>query len=177
MIKSTTYRENRYGRYFMPFHIFVKIIFFTSRKCTFPTTGLLSMFSHFVLCYRSRLICYELASIWKNVDLTNEYDSEDLKKVTTAVCILASVAYSSKGDLIMDDLTSLSIMEILMKHFSVGTERTKHSERSLLYPLEYTPLASLCEKSIFKIAEERMTLTEETELVQQNILLPFKPKY
>ena len=107
-----------------------------------------------LLDYLAEDLCYELASIWKNVDLTNEYDTEDLKKVTTAVCILASVAYSSKGDLIMDDLTSLSIMEILIKHFSVGTERTKHSERSLSYLLEHTPLASLCEKSIFKIAEE-----------------------
>ena len=130
-----------------------------------------------LFAYLAEDICYELRSMWSNVDLYDIYNDNEINKIEKSVRVLATVAFSNKGQIFKEEIATKTLRDLFKSYFTVGTEWSKDRNTNFTYPLEHTPLSQLTEKSIFCVACNAMSGEEENKQVDKVILYPFIPKY
>ena len=87
----------------------------------------------------------------------NKCEDDEMNQMRKSFITLSSVALASRGKKVPNNLSSLSIIEILQSYFNVGTEKSKASATyNELFPLQHMPISRILRKSVFSLGKKML---------------------
>jgi len=134
-----------------------------------------------LLCdFMAEDLCYELCSELTKKPTYDTYEENEMNQMRKSIITLSSIALTSRGKKVSDNLSSLSIIEILQSYFNVGTEKSKASTTyNGLCPLQHMPISRILRKSIFSLGK-KMIMNEDYTFEHNKLRIDksiFEPNY